>query len=300
MNFLTRLFSPAIQQPRRHRVLCADSRALHRMHYTEWGDPDNPRVLVCVHGLTRNGRDFDTLALALSNRYRVVCPDVVGRGRSDWLTDPAGYGFPQYVADMMVLLARINVDDVHWLGTSMGGLIGMVIASQQRSPITRLVLNDVGPVITPESLKRIGEYVGKAPRFSCYEDAEKYIRLVSAPFGSLTDQHWQQLTESSIRQADDGSWEMVYDPAIGDPFRQAYLHQQAIDLWPIYDAIRCPTMVVRGAESDLLTPEVHAQMGQRGPRAHLAEIPGVGHAPMFMDDMQIRLVREFLLGSAQG
>lgn len=297
MSFFSRLFGRQVVDPgpRMREVLCADTRGLHKLRYTEWGDPANPRVLVCVHGLTRNGRDFDRLASSLSAHYRVVCPDVVGRGRSDWLPDPAAYGFPQYVADMMVLLARLDVEQVHWLGTSMGGLIGMVIASQKNTPISRLLLNDVGPVITAESLQRIGDYVGKAPRFDSYDQAEAYIRLVSAPFGALTDAQWRSLTESSVRQGEDAKWGMVYDPAIGESFRQASLAHLAFDLWSIYDGIRCPTMVVRGAHSDLLTAETHAEMGRRGPQAKLAEISGVGHAPMFLDEAQIAVVRDFFL-----
>jgi len=296
MGFLQQLFErrPAAVSPRFDTVLCAGAQSLHRMRYVEWGDPENPRVLVCVHGLTRNARDFDRLAEALAADYRIVCPDVVGRGGSDWLGDPAGYGFPQYVADMMVLLARINVAEFDWLGTSMGGLIGMLLASRPQSPIRRLVLNDVGPVITSESLKRIGDYVGKAPRFDSFAEAEGYIRLVSAPFGNLTDAQWHALTESSVRHDDDGRWSMVYDPAIGEPFRQAYQLHTDVDLWPVYDAIRCPTLVVRGALSDLLTPSTHAAMGTRGPHAQLVEIPEVGHAPMFLDDAQIDIVRRFL------
>ncbi|MBI4742180.1 MAG: alpha/beta hydrolase [Betaproteobacteria bacterium] len=275
-------------------VRCVSPSGLHRMAYTEWGERDNPNVLVCVHGLTRNGRDFDDLARAMASDYRVICPDVVGRGRSDWLRDPAGYGFPQYVADMMVLLARLDVESVHWLGTSMGGLIGMFLASQDEAPIARLVLNDVGPVITAESLRRIGEYVGRAPKFETYEDAEKYIRLVSAPFGDLSDAQWRHLAESSLRHAADGRLEMCYDPGIGEPFRQALVFQN-VDLWPIYDRIRCTTLVVRGAESDLLTQETLHAMAARGPRPRTVEIPAVGHAPMFLDAGQIGVVREFLL-----
>lgn len=275
-------------------VRCVSASGLHRMAYTEWGERDNPNVLVCVHGLTRNGRDFDDLARAMAADYRVICPDVVGRGRSDWLRDPLGYGFPQYVADMMVLLARLDVESVHWLGTSMGGLIGMFIASQEDSPISRLVLNDVGPVIAGESLKRIGEYVGRAPAFDTIEEAENYIRLTGAPFGKLSDAQWRHLTQFSLRQAIDGRLKMRYDPGIGDPFRvEAALPD--IDLWPIYDAIRCPTLVVRGADSDLLTPETLQAMAARGPRPRTAEIPEVGHAPMFLDAAQIRIVSEFLL-----
>lgn len=283
--------------PAERNVRCISASGLHRMAYTEWGDRDNPRVLVCVHGLTRNGRDFDDLARAMAGDYRVVCPDVVGRGRSDWLRDPAGYGFPQYVADMMVLLARLDVETVHWFGTSMGGLIGMFIASQENSPIARLLLNDVGPVITAESLKRIGQYVGRAPRFESHADAEKYIRLVSAPFGTLSDAQWRHLTESGLRQAADGLFEMRYDPGIGEPFRQALVFQD-VDLWPIYDRIRCPTLVVRGADSDLLTRETLQAMATRGPQPQTIEIPEVGHAPMFLDARQIGIVRDFMRASA--
>lgn len=296
MSLFSRLFGrrPAPPEPRSGEVLCAGGQSLHHMRHVEWGDPGNPRVLVCVHGLTRNGRDFDRLARALAGDYRVVCPDVVGRGGSDWLDDPSGYGFPQYVSDMMVLLARLDVAQVDWLGTSMGGLIGMLIASQPRSPIRRLVLNDVGPVITAESLRRIGEYVGKWPRFADIDEAERYIRFVSAPFGDLGDAAWRELTESSVRRDADGLWSMRCDPAIGEPFRQLHLLSQDVDLWPIYDAIRCPTLLVRGQCSDLLTIETARAMGERGPRARLVEIPEVGHAPMFLDAAQIGIVRDFL------
>jgi len=192
-----------------------------------------------------------------------------------------------------VLLARLDVDRVHWLGTSMGGLIGMWIASQDDSPISRLVLNDVGPLIPVASLHLIGEYVGRAPRFATYDDAEKYVRLVSEPFGHLTDAQWRHLTECSLQRADDGCLEMRYDPAIGDPFRRQ-LSAGDVDLWPIYDAIRCPTLVVRGADSAVLTRASLLEMANRGPRPQTVEIPGVGHAPMFLDDVQIGVVRDFL------
>jgi len=262
------------------------------MVYGEWGERGNPKVLVCVHGLSRNGRDFDNLAQALAGDYRVICPDVVGRGRSDWLRDPAGYTIPQYVADMMVLIARLDVETVHWLGTSMGGLIGMVLASLENTPITRLLLNDVGPEISSASIRRIGEYIGRAPKFDSYEDAERYIRLVSAPFGALTDAQWRQLTESSLCLTPDGRYGLSYDPGIGETFRR---DAEAFDLWPIYDRVRCPTLVVRGAESDLLTVQTLHAMVARGPRPAVVEVPGVGHAPMFMDEAQIACVRDFLL-----
>jgi pimeloyl-ACP methyl ester carboxylesterase len=176
----------------------------------------------------------------------------------------------------------------------MGGLIGMLLAAQPGAPIRRLVMNDVGPVITAESLRRIGQYVGNAPRFPSFPDAVAYVRNVSAPFGPLSDAQWQALTEHCVRQGDDGLWGMVYDPGIGTPFRNAFVHVD-VDLWGFYEALRLPVLAIRGAESDLLAPETHQAMAVRGPRAQLAEVPGVGHAPMFTDAGQIRLVTDFLL-----
>ena len=281
---------------RERKVQCLSPAGLHRMAYVEWGDPDNPRVLVCVHGLTRNCRDFDFLAQALSDRYRVVCPDVVGRGRSDWLRVKDGYQLPQYVADMVTLLARLDAEELHWVGTSMGGMIGMALAAQAETPIARLVLNDVGPVISAAAVKRIGEYLGLKPQFASFKEAEQYVRLVSAPFGRLTDAQWQHLTEHVTRQKAGGGYEFVYDPGIAEPFRKA-MNDEDVILWPLYDAIRCPTLVLRGAESDLLSHDTCLEMGRRGPKARVAEIPGVGHAPMFLDDAQVAVVREFLLAA---
>ena len=278
---------------RERSVQCIGPHGFHRMAYVEWGNPANRKVLVCAHGLTRNGRDFDFLAQALADDYRVVCPDVVGRGRSDWLGVKSDYGFPVYVADMVTLLARLDADTVHWVGTSMGGIIGMLLASRPHTPISRLVLNDVGPVITAASLRRIGEYVGNAPKFASMAEAEAWIRTVSAPFGPLTDEQWQHLTRYSVRPVE-GGFAMVYDPGLGDVFRAAPVVVD-VDLWDVYKAIQCPTLAIRGAESDLLTPETFHRMGETGPRARLAEIPGVGHAPVLMDRAQIALVRDFLL-----
>jgi len=281
---------------RQRSVQCLSPAGFHDMAYVEWGDAENPRVLVCVHGLTRSGRDFDFLAQTLCGEFRVVCPDVVGRGRSDWLRDKMLYGMPQYAADMTTLLARLDVESVSWLGTSMGGLIGMALAAQERSPIQRLVLNDVGPVLTAVSIARIGEYVGKAPRFDRFEQAEAFVRFVSAPFGALSDAQWRHLTEHTVRTAADGKIEFRYDPGIALPFERdmATGAGKDIELWPLYDAIRCPILAIRGAQSDLLTAATHAAMAERGPRARLAEIPGVGHAPMFLDAEQISVVAEFL------
>lgn len=286
-------------EPRRRSVLCASPKGLHRIAYREWGDARNRDALVCVHGLTRTARDFDELARALCGRFRVVCPDIAGRGDSDRLADPMLYGIPQYVADMVTLIARLDVEAVSWVGTSMGGLIGMALAAQTGTPVARLVLNEAGPVVARAALERIGSYVGRAPAFPSLEKAEEYVRAVSAPFGRHTDAQWRFLTESWVRRNEDGSYRASYDPAIAEPFR-ATMPEKDLELWPFYDAIRCPTLVLRGAQSDLLSPETTRQMAARGPKARVVEIPEVGHAPTLMQPDQIAIVRDFLVegGSA--
>jgi pimeloyl-ACP methyl ester carboxylesterase len=264
------------------------------MAYLEWGDPRNERVLVCVHGLTRCARDFDALAGAMQDRYRVICPDVAGRGASDWLADPMLYQLPQYLSDMVTLVARLDVEEIHWVGTSMGGLIGMALASQANSPVRMLVINDAGPVVTRVSLERIGSYVGMAQTFPDFPAAEKYVRTINAPFGPHSDAEWRFLTEIVMRKNDDGTYRFHYDPKLAEPFRKL-MPEKDLELWPLWDAIRCPTLVLRGAQSDLLMKETVAQMAARGPKAQVAEIPGVGHAPTLMHADQIGIVREFLL-----
>ena len=281
---------------RREKVQCVTPSGLHRMAYLEWGDTDNPRVVVCVHGLTRCARDFDFLAAELSRDYRVICPDAVGRGDSDWLKNPMEYAIPTYAADMVTLIARLDVESVHWVGTSMGGLIGMMLAALPDTPISRMVLNDVGPVVTAVSLERIGAYVGKAPRLPSIEAAEQLVRLVSAPFGPHTDAQWRFLTEHVVRREADGAYRMHYDPAIAVPFNAGAPHKD-MALWSFWDAMRCPTMAIRGEHSDLLTRETLAQMAARGPRAKTVELAGIGHAPTLMQPDQIALVRAFLLAA---
>ena len=282
-------------EPRRRSVLCASAKGLHRLAYREWGDPRNRNVLVCVHGLTRTSRDFDVLARALCAQYRVVCPDLAGRGDSDRLPDPALYAMPQYVADMVTLLARLDVEAVHWLGTSLGGLVGIVLAAQPGNPVASLVLNDAGPVIAKASLERIAGYVGQAPRFPSLEAAEAYVRTISAPFGEHTAEEWRFLTETWVRRNDDDSWRPAYDPRIAEQFRAA-LPQDDVELWDLYDAVRCPTLALRGEHSDLLSRETCRAMMQRGPKARIVEVRGVGHAPTLLHADQIAIVRDFLGG----
>jgi pimeloyl-ACP methyl ester carboxylesterase len=265
------------------------------MAYVEWGDPRNRDVLVCVHGLTRTGRDFDALGRELCSRWRVVCPDVAGRGDSDWLADPMLYVVPQYVADMVTLIARLDVESVRWVGTSLGGLIGMALAAQAGAPVTHLVLNDVGAVITRASLARIAAYVGKAPSFRSVEEAERYIRSIAAPFGPHSDAEWRFLTETWLRRNDDGTLRAHYDPRIA---QAATVPERDLELWSVYDAMRCPTLVLRGEHSDLLTRDTAAEMAKRGPRAKVAEIRGVGHAPTLLHADQVAIVRDFLIEGA--
>lgn len=284
-------------------VQCISPAGLHTMAYKEWGDPANDKVLVCVHGVTRVADDFDRLAQKLCDAYRVVCPDVVGRGRSGRLRDPRYYVVPQYVSDMVTLLARINAQTVHWFGTSMGGLIGMGLAALPDNPIRRLVLNDVGPALNPVALERIGGYIGQELHFSSFDEGARYIRQISQPFGPHSDEEWTKLARDVLYQREDGSWTRHYDPQLAIPFKAATpesMQQAELALWAGYDAIRCPTLLVRGEHSDLLTHETAVAMTERGPRARLVEIAGVGHAPTFMRDDQIEIARNFLLARDQG
>jgi len=284
-------------EPYEGAVQCLSPAGLHTLRYAQWGDARNPRVLVCVHGLTRTGRDFDRLARALAADYRVVCPDIAGRGRSDWLRDPACYQLSQYVADMVTLIGRLDVRRVAWLGTSMGGLIGIGLAGLADSPIDKLILNDVGPHLELEGLLRIGAYVGSTMRFESLDAAVAHIRTIAAGFGMRDDAQWREITESVLRPEGTG-FVLHYDPAIGLPLRglTAELAQAGEQvLWRLYDAIACPTLLLRGANSDLLGADAAAQMCARGPRPRLVTFAGVGHAPMFFDAEQIGAVREFLV-----
>lgn len=277
-------------------VNCLSGEGFHRMYYTDWGDPANPRIVICVHGLTRNCRDFDDLAHALESDFRVICPDVAGRGTSDWLPNKHDYGYPQYMADANALMARATAGGpktIYWVGTSMGGILGMLLAACPRSPIARLVVNDVGIVIPKTALERIARYVGKSPSFNSLDELEAYTRLISAPFGPLTDPQWRHLAVHGARQASDGKWSMGYDPGIAVVFEKAAAAD--IDLSHYWDAVTCPTLLLRGEQSDILAEDIATRMTQRGPKPRLVEFPGVGHAPMLMAADQIRIVREFLL-----
>lgn len=273
---------------------CLGPHGFHRLHYTEWGDRSCRHVVICAHGLTRNGRDFDTLASRLSERCRVICPDIVGRGRSDWLPEKADYGYPLYLDDMAALIARSGAEQVDWVGTSMGGLIGMLLAALPGAPIRRLLINDVGPFIPVAALERIAAYVGQDQRFVDMAELEAHLRRIHEPFGPLTDAQWRHLAEHGARRADDGRFALNYDPGIADAFQGGV---KDVDLWPLWDKLRCDVLVTRGGRSDLLLEDTAREMVRRGPPGtRVATFAAVGHAPMFMSDDQIAAAEGFLFG----
>ncbi len=264
----------------------------HRLHYLEWGPPEADRTVVCAHGLTRNARDFDFLAEALAGPRRVCCMDVVGRGLSDRLTNAALYGYPLYMSDATALIARLDVPDVDWVGTSMGGLLGMMLAALPHSPIRRLVINDVGPFIPGVALRRIGAYAGEVYRFPDLDAYEAHLRRIHAPFGPLTDAQWRHLAVHGHIVNEDGTVSPSYDPAIAAPLRGDGVGD--VDLWAVWDAVCCPTLVLHGADSDVLPPDIVVEMQRRGPRPQVLTLPGIGHAPALMDPGQIEAVAAFL------
>ena len=297
--------------PKLNYVHCPDASGGHRMAYWEWGDTAAGPVIVCLHGLSRQGRDFDVLAQALVEKsgggVRVVCPDVVGRGESDWLKDPAQYQVPTYAADMLALLAQLKPTTLDWVGTSMGGLIGMAVCNAlsttpapARVQIRKLVLNDVGPVIQWESIVRIGTYLGRTMAFDSLQAAADAMWAISTSFGPHTPAQWLELSRHMVRPRGDGhsGVRLHYDPAIAVGVRavtaEAAAQGEAM-LWYLYDAISAPTLLLRGADSDLLAPATAQQMTQRGPKAQLIEFAGVGHAPTLIAADQVGAVVSFLL-----
>jgi pimeloyl-ACP methyl ester carboxylesterase len=276
--------------PRERSLKGLASRGFHRVVWYEWGEPKNPTVAICVHGLTRTGRDFDVLAEALSATHRVLAVDMPGRGRSDWLENHADYGFPTYLGTLTALIAASQAEQVDWIGTSMGGLLGIVMAAQPRTPVRRLVINDVGPAIEPAALERIGAYVGADPTFPSYAEFRAYVRAIS-PFGPLSDAQWDHLAGTIVSRRADGRYGFVYDPGIAVPFRAA---AAPTDLWSVWDALRCPTLLLRGAQSDLLSAATAEAMSLRGSRPRVIAFEGVGHAPALLGRDQIEPIVAFL------
>ena len=272
--------------------LSLTTRGFHRVAYNEWGRADSPQTVICVHGLTRNSRDFDALAEALERSRRVACVDLVGRGRSDWLADKQQYNFATYCADMVALMARLGEETFDWVGTSLGGFIGMFLAAQPNSPIRRLVLIDAGAFVPKSAPQRMLQYVGVERSFESLSEAEEYFRGIYKTFGPLTDAQWAELTRHSVRRRpEDRAYTLTYDPDIVAPMR----NPQDLNLWPVWEQIRCPVLLLRGADSDVLTPDVVERMLKRGPKTELVEFPGVGHAPALRDAKQIDVIKRWLL-----
>ena len=278
-------------RPRARHFRGLSPHGFHRVVYYEWGAPENGDVVVCVHGIGRNGRDFDVVAESLAATHRVLAIDMPGRGASEWLRDPNDYVAPVYLATLTALVAASGADSVGWIGTSMGALLGIMAAAQPGSPISRLVVNDAGPVVEPAALARIAQYFGTDPVFATYGELAAYVKTISAPFGPLTDAQWDHVISTNARRRSDGTWGVGYDPGIAVPFRA---QPAGGDLWPQWDSIRCPTLVIRGEQSDLLSPATARAMAARGPRANVEEIAGVGHAPMLMSPDQVDIVVRFM------
>ena len=279
-------------------VQCSSPSGLHRVAYWEWParQPNsNSKTVLCAHGLTRNGRDFDALAQVLSATHRVIAIDFVGRGASDWLKDPMQYAVPQYVNDAITLIARLDLPKhghkLVWVGTSMGGIVGMLLAAMPNSPITTLVLNDIGPELAPEGVKRIGSYVGETPVMTSYRQAADSIIGNSATFGAHTPEQWDLFTRHYVKQQGD-QWVFNYDPDIAVPFKKSL--DQPVNLWPFYDAIKVPTQVLRGELSDLFSADTATRMTTRGPNASLVTIANVGHAPSLIPPAQIEVIQRFI------
>jgi pimeloyl-ACP methyl ester carboxylesterase len=263
----------------------------HKIGYSEGGR--GARACICVHGLTRNGRDFDALCEVMQADCRLVCPDLPGRGRSHWLPVPTEYRPPAYLNDMSALIARLDVEQLDWIGTSLGGLLGMMLAAQPNSPIRRLVINDIGAFVAKAALQRIAGYVGTDPLFKDLDALEAYLREVHSPFGPLTDAQWRHLARSSARQdPQGGGLRLHYDPGLATPFKEGF--SEDVDLWAVWERISCPVLILRGAESDILLAETAKEMLTRGPEAELIEFPEIGHAPTLMDGVQIEAVRAWL------
>ncbi len=286
------------------RLTCSHPHGTHNISYTQWGEPDNPQILFCVHGFTRNSRDFDYLAADLASDYRVLCPDLVGHGDSDWLSHPKDYHYAQYLADMLGLLAHLNLSSVNWLGTSMGGLIGMSLAARQpQSPIKRLILNDIGPAIPKKLIFALFARknfnlewlfkIFKQPHknFASLYEVEQFLRGY-AQVGQLTDAQWQQLSQHSTRITQDGNYRLAFDSNIFKLFQS--LADKDVDLWSIWEAVSCPVLLLHGKQSALLTTETIARMRVSHPNMQVITFPGIGHAPALMNKEQIQIVKQWL------
>ena len=280
----------------KHYFLGLGFHGFHRINYLEWGDArefKHQETLLCVHGLTRNARDFDYFATKMCDRYRVICPDIVGRGDSDHLLDDESYNYLQYNADMNALIARLGDTEINWVGTSMGGIIGMVLASVAQSPIRRLVVNDIGPEVSRDALMSIAEYIGRSPEFSDISEAAAYLKKIYPEFAPMTESDWQHMAKHSCRRTNHGTYRMKVDPRVGDAFRDSISYFN-VDMWEIWDKINCPVLVLRGKESSFLSEETAEKMLTCGPETTVVEFDHTGHTPTLRNDEQVQVINEWL------
>ena len=280
-------------EPASHTVLGYGPDGYHKIAYTQWGEPDPERTVICVHGLTRNARDFDKLAARLSADHHVLCPDVVGRGDSDWLRDHSHYTLDQFASDQRQVIARSGANTVDWIGTSMGGLIGIVLASENKSPLRRLVINDIGPFIPVPAIRRIKDYLCVDPVFDSLDEAEEYFRKIYVQTLPMEDQDWQHYTHHGVRLDEQGRYRLHSDPKIGETIKRywAFMH---INLWSRWDRIECPVLVIRGEESDFLTESTAQRMATTGPKAEVITIPNIGHHPSLQSEEQMTMITDWL------
>lgn len=273
-------------------VLGLSDEGFHRLAYREWCKDPNLPTVVCVHGLTRLSHDFNILAGTLSENYRVICPDMPGRGQSSWFKKMRNYNYIQYCADINTLLARLNVSEVHYVGTSLGGMIGMTLAAMPRSPIKSLTINDAGPEPKLLEMRRLGRYVGKAPTFENKEEAQEYVEQIYGGFGDLTKEQWAYITEYSCRTVEDG-FQMHYDPKIGEAFRASYSYY-GYNLWTYWDQIECPTLTLRGELSNFLDESTVKRMQARAQNNKLVEIASAAHAPALQSEKEVKIIKDFI------
>ncbi len=284
--------NPQEYEPAQDFILCLTPQGFQKVSYIDWGDKNNAQVLVCVHGLTRNSRDFDYLARTLQQNFRIICPDLLGRGKSDYLHVPALYNSAQYMSDMVALLARIGSKEIHWLGTSLGGIIGMMLAAQPNSPIKSLILNDIGMIVPSMALNRLETYARNDRAFSSFEEARSYFQTILSPFGPMRPEHWDHIARYGTKQDETGQFRLTYDPAIGQSFMNEATPSLHFESY--WQAISCPILVLHGEESDFLLPEIITKMLYFQPTAKIVNIPQSGHAPSLMIPEQIRIIEEWL------
>ena len=279
--------------PTKHTVTLPDPLGTHQMVYHEWGNPNNPRVLVCMHGLTRNGRDFDFLAAALCDHYRVLAPDLIGRGKSDWLKDPHLYTIEQYINDISGWMKQLNLQKVDWMGASMGGLLGMLLAAKPHSTIQRLVLDDVGPVIRQEAMAKLSSDVQANPTFKSLGELKDFLKQIYSHTGDMEPYHWDHLLAHDHIAVGDGTYARAYDPQLFMSF--ASFKNKDITFWPVFNALRIPIFVLHGENSNVLTPDICAEMKKHQPNMTVVDLPNIGHAPSLMDERFIQLVVDWLV-----